>query len=345
MKTKFIATLVIGLMTLFSNTFAQNGEWHIVLVGATEDLAQGGIGNGVQLALSQDRENFSQLAQTLGLTPVFHEIRGYDLNGAAVRQKASELAKLSKTTSGKFMLTWVSHTHGLNAKNTNSPIPWMLCEPADNIINSWSDVVNVSEVYESLRQSNFDHVQVFAELCNNLAVTDAPQVPPIMDVRAMKGGQVANLEELFYSAKTVLMTSSVYGQYSYMDDVTGGWFSNAMFESLQSVYDGDTQPYFEGQGGFFEAVITKTEERGKAWNIIQTPQGFVEELNTSVPQAQNNDRIKTNQQQYRQAQNPNLELQLNSPTQIVNQIHRGSVATKRDSPKLKINKKQTKASW
>jgi len=286
--------LIIGMLVLIASSSAlaqqkSKGEWHVLLMASTNDQK---VGAAVSKSLQDAKDNLAVLAGVLKLDLKINEISGDDFTAPNVVAGVQKLLDTPRPKKGKFMGTVMTFNHGVNFENTWTRLPFMLCNPRENVMRSKTQLVSVEEIYTALKdKGKFDHVHVWAELCDNIpnGFTNAPARGGLQ-LHTLKGGTPeGNLEELLYGVKSELMVSSSYGQASFTHDMIGGAFSNSVFKAFEDVMNGQLAPKFEGVGGVFENVKANTQifavKIGGSNSITQTPQCFVDGIPNSVPPA------------------------------------------------------------
>lgn len=266
---------------------ASKGEWHVLLMASTHDQK---VGAAVSKSLQDAKDNLAVLSGLLNLELTVHEVSGSDFTAPNVVAAVQKLLDTPRPQAGKFMGTVMTFNHGVNFENTWTRLPFMLCNPNENVMRSKSQLVSIEEIYTALKdKGQFDHLHVWAELCDNIpnGFVNAPARGG-MKLHTMKGGSPeGNLEDLLYGVKSELMVSSSYGQASFTHDMIGGAFSNSVFKAFEDVMNGQLKPEFEGVGGVFESVEANTQlfavKIAGSSTVIQTPQCFVDEIPNTIP--------------------------------------------------------------
>ncbi|MGB0523325.1 MAG: hypothetical protein ACPGJS_10225 [Flammeovirgaceae bacterium] len=293
MKKALIFIFVLMVSASISHAQkAKKGEWHVLLMASTHDQK---VGTAVSKSLEDAKDNLTVLADILQLELTINEISGNDFTAPNVVAGVQKLLDTPRPKKGKFMGTVMTFNHGVNFENTWTRLPFMLCNPKENVMRSKSQLVSVEEIYNALKdKSKFDHVHVWAELCDNIpnGFVNAPS-KGALQLHTLKGGTPeGNLEDLLYGVKSELMVSSSYGQASFTHDMIGGAFSNSVFKAFEDVMNGQTEAKFEGVGGVFESVQANTQifavKIGGSNSIIQTPQCFVDGIPNSIPPVNTN---------------------------------------------------------
>lgn len=256
---------------------ATEGEMHVVITGATEDFTLNKEGDCqiVVRSIAAVRKIMRQIGQEMNLDVVIHEVSGMDFRANEIKQTLSKVAGLSHPGRGKkFMLIYYSLSHGTNVLQTPSKFPFILCNPTDKTYkNDPNTLLSTEGIFEELLQkSQFDHVHVWAELCNELLPSSAKV--PQKTVRLSPFGQTMaynNLKSLLYSVKGSLITSSEYGDVSVASKGMLGAFSGALFKTIQGVMDGTITANFEGSGAFLDVLNQKTLKRSTLMGAPHQP--------------------------------------------------------------------------
>lgn len=320
----------------------KNGTMYVLLIAATEENGNNtannrGIGEFVKTSVVQAENNFTYIADALNMKLEVETIKGYDLTGDNVRTAVKNFSQKKDAVGGKSLGFIMTFTHGANYQNAVSSLPYLLCKPTTNVVNNQhdSDIVSSHGVYDYVRQNGqFDNFHMWVEACNEIPTG---WVSPNTNISFSGGGITRmggsqNLEKLFFSAKSSIMSSSVYSQFSFGGTLNqqgdkGGFFSTGLWAAVAEVEKGTVQPIFEGQGGFFEKTIAFTEQIAITNNENQTPQGFVEDVPKQQPQLANNNNNNSNQgncnsNQNRGTPNQGNSLQFTNPTNVIGNTYK-----------------------
>lgn len=272
----------------------RKGEWHVLLIAAT---ANPNAGNANQASLEQATQNFELIASTLGIKLFIHKITGDSLSKESVKEGIRELLAVQKTGSGRLMATVMSFTHGMNFPDTWTRLPFMVCHPRESGLEAKQHLIAIEDIYQTLRTfGRFDHIHVWAELCNNIPYgleEKAPLSQPLSYSSPAQGLMYAKsrLERLLMQEEAMVMVSSQYGQVSYTFKEGGGLFTNSLFLGMEKVANGEVESMLTGRKGFFSFVKAETQRHV---NMLagslrrQSPQCFVGDVPNSLPPPESN---------------------------------------------------------
>lgn len=249
-------------------TAPQNaGEWHVLLLGATEDRSLNKVNNRqiVVKLMKHAEQHFQEYARAMNLKLHIHRVTGMDFIKSKIEAKFEKLMKLPHPGKGKFLFTVFSSSHGGNFAQSNTSFPYMLCNPVDKSCTGPDMLLGVEEMYDLfLKQSRFDHVHFWMELCNEVDNTTVPK--STVSLATLVG---ANLEQLLYGVKGSLLVSSKRGQLSWSHPKTLGLFSSTLFECLDGVGAGSLQPNIEHQ--FWQQLRGNTMDKADRVGLQQEP--------------------------------------------------------------------------
>lgn len=271
------------------------GEWHVLLIAATADQL---AGNANEQSLQRAEKELSTMAQVMDLDLHIYRITGEVLTEEAVKQGVRQLIGIPKPAQGKLMATVITFTHGVNFKDTWTRLPFMVCNPSTyRLAKEKQSLIALEDIYHSLRAfGSFDHVHVWAELCNNIPYgfeREAPKSKPFLNLKnnLQIGKKGERLRQLLLGVPSSLMVSASYGQISYAFKNTGGLFTDGLFMGLQKVAEGTVKPQFDGNEGLFEFVKLHTQQlvQQLAGNMRQqSPQGYVGDIPHDIPMPASN---------------------------------------------------------
>ncbi|MGB0523324.1 MAG: hypothetical protein ACPGJS_10220 [Flammeovirgaceae bacterium] len=265
----------------FNDYIAPNGVWEVLLVCTTSESS---IKQSAKSFLHYATKETKTMAKLLNLKLNITVLEGNDVNPHKVRSTIKEMiAKKRPAGAQKYMFSMLSFTHGLNYKETHTPIPFMLCHPTKRTVANHETnlILSLDQLYKDLRENSaYDHIHVWAELCDKVpnGCEVAPQVS-LLDVTT-KGRKGENLKKLLFSVKSEIMVSSSYGQAS-CAEASGGFFSRSLFNAINEVATSSISAKFEGAGGVFEHVTNNTvlysQMIPNSSCVGQTPQCYVED--------------------------------------------------------------------
>jgi hypothetical protein len=275
---------------------AQEGRWHVLLLASTHDPV---AGKANRVSLERAKQQLGQMASLMGLQLRLDEVSGDSLRPEAIGRAVRRLLEVRKASGEKRLLaTVMTFTHGANFADTWTRLPFLLCHPTDNRLSDGAELLSVESIYRALReQGQFDHVHVWAELCNNIPYGQEGKAPDIqMFVHQIPRADIALAEgrrllALLSSCEASIMVSSRYGQISYVLPGEGGIFSASLFRGLSAVAQGKVPPRFDGPGGLFAFVSLDTQQtvRTRAGRLRrQEPEGYVGDVPKQVPQPVSN---------------------------------------------------------
>lgn len=274
-------TLKYAKVGAWNDYVAHNGVWEVLVICTTSERS---LRQSAKSFMHYATKETKEMGKLLNLKVNITVLEGDDVNPIKVKDTLKEMiAKKRPAGAQKYMFSMLSFTHGLNYKETHTPIPFMICHPTKRTISSSETklILSLDQLYKDLReQSEYDHIHVWSELCDN--VPNGCEVAPqysMLDVDT-KGRKGENLQKLLYSVKSEIMVSSSYGQAS-CAEAEGGFFSRSLFQTISDVAVSNVDAKFDGVGGVFEHVTHNTVLYSQtAPNVTcsgQTPQCYIED--------------------------------------------------------------------
>ena len=272
----------------------RQGEWHVLLLAATSSST---AGQANYYSMKQAEQNFEVIASTLGIKLFMHRVSGEAFTQESVKKGVRELLKVEKPERGKLMATVMSFTHGMNFPDTWTQLPFIICHPEENRLAGKNSLIAIEDIYQTLRTFGaFDHLHVWAELCNNIPYgleREAPKSQPLAHSLLQRSMNRARgrLRKLLMSNPATVMVSSKYGQVSYTFKDGGGVFTNSLFLGIEKVANGEIEGQWEGSKGLFAFIQAETRRhvRRLAGSMRQqAPQGFIGNVPNSTPQPSSN---------------------------------------------------------
>ena len=270
--------LNVLLLCLLAACSVNAQKIHTIIFADTNDAK---IGEGVQVNVNNFLEFTLDVASGLGMENAYEKAKVYYGNGCNNANLKSCISNFSCDSEDIVIFGYFGH--GGRSKDDKSEFPQM-CLGANNS----SDFVPLEDVLDALK-SKARFVFVTGDCCNNYAgISSKRGTLSAGGPTTLTSSNSAVMKKLFGMKGAVISSGCQKGEYSWINSITGGFFTNGFLEEFDNYLD--ENPSSPEWDKLFEnvrkTVVEVSRERLKnQGGYVQTPIWRVDK--TGAPKVDN----------------------------------------------------------